>query len=301
MRTCPSGISVVVAVAVAIATLPLLASAGCSKAPNVERPELPPLDPVPPGETIIHRLQYNDTNDVYRAFVAGKPKGTPPLRLRDVRLALLTEQQIAAGKKPHLVDDGKGPLIYAGPRFKIGVLHGIVEQRPHPDDPTRKQNVVVRMERRVWSPFVVPKLVNDKNIWHTPAAHYPPLWGDGPLVGSGASAPTREAAYENYRRAFGELPQAVMLEYQGYAIAFDAKKADADADKDDRDGDADAGVAQASADAGPGAPTGNRVIGAIAGSKAKEERSKLLLEERKKKLEKIRLLKKKKQKNKKQK
>jgi hypothetical protein len=257
--------------------------------PAVVRPELPPLDAVPPGAHELDRLQYNDTNDVYRAFLAGKPKGTAPLRLRGVRLALLTEAQIAAGQKPHLIDDGKGPLAYLGPRFKIGVLHGVVEERMGPDA-KRPENVVARMERRIWAPFLVAKNVNGKSVWHTPAVHYPPPLAPGPLLGSGASGPTREVAWDNYRRANGVLPQAVRLENEGYTVAV---KGAPDDDAPD-DAKADAGPAAvaagpAAADAGP--DTGardNRIIGAVAGSKASEIRKKLRAEERKKQLDEAR-------------
>lgn len=216
-----------------------IAAACRSGGGRVSKPDLPPLDAVPAGEHELSRLQYNDTNDVYRAFLVANPK--TPLRLRGVRLALLTDEQVRAGKKPHVVDDGGGAVAYLGPRFKLGLLHGVVERRVGVDDDEKDEdeqhNVVVRTERKVWQPFIAPKLdAEGKSVWHTPAVHYPPPLSSGPLIGSGGSGPTREQAWNDYRRHNGSLPQAVRLELEGYVLAKDLPK-----DDDTPDGIADAG------------------------------------------------------------
>jgi hypothetical protein len=246
------------------------------KRDGIEKPELPSLSAVPPGAHDVARVQYNDTNDIYRVYLASAAAGTEPLRLRGVRLALLSEEQIAAGKKPHLKDDGAGPVITAGPRFKIGVIHGIVEERINDG---KRKNVVVRAERKSWSPFVVPKLVDGKSVWLVPAVHYPPPIGPGVLIGTGASGPTRETAWDDHRRRHGVLPQAVRLELEGYELATEFGKDDGK--DDDREDAPDGGTAvvRRNVDAGP---SDNRVIGAVAGSPAQEARKKALAEVRRK-------------------
>lgn len=213
-----------------VAMCGMLASS-CQRDSGAEKPALPTLDAVPPGAHDIVRLQYNDTNDIYRAFVVGGDAKTP-LRLRNVRLALLTDEQLAAGKKPHLVDDGAGPVVFSGTRFKIGILHGVVERRVIDGKP---RNVVVRTERKSWAPFLVPQLVDGKSVWLTPAVHYPPPLGAGAIVGSGGSGPTRESAWDDHRRRHGMLPQAVHLEFEGYVLAKDLAKELANDDVDDGD------------------------------------------------------------------
>lgn len=288
--TGPSAVSsrfLVVTLLVSMSTLALAGCGGCERA-GVEKPELPPLDEVPPGAHDVVRAQYNDTTDIYRVFLAGRPLDAP-LRLRGVRLALLTDEQRAAGKKPHLVNDGAGPLLSVGPRFKIGVLHGVVEERA--DDNGKLRNVVTRTERKMWSPFLEPPLADAKSPWHVPAVHYPPPLSRGPLVGSGGSGPTREAAWDDYRRRHGVLPQAVRLEFEGYALAKDLPKDDDGSN--DRNDVMDAGTAApaapaapaestaaAGADAGPRTPS--RVIGVRPGSRAVEAHDKLMAERRRK-------------------
>lgn len=230
--------------AVVVVLVASVAALAC--APDVAPPG-PPIDELPPGAQLLERLQYNDTNDVYRAFLVG---AKDPLRLRGLRLALLSDEEIAAGKKPHLIDDGRGPVARLGPRYKIGVLHGVVTEGL--DDDSERQNIVARTELRMWSPFLVPKDVDGKSVWLTPAYHFPPPTADGALVGSGAWAATREEAYDAYRRATGELPQAIRLELEGWRPA-------------DR---VDAGPA---ASAPPESAKDNRVVGAIAGTKASVE------------------------------
>ena len=240
------------AVVLLVASMTAMFAAACDP-DAVSQPETRPIDELPENVQELTRLQYNDTNDLYRAFVVGR---TEPLRLRGVRLALLSDEEIAAGKKPYVVDDGKGPIARIGSRYKIGIIHGVVEERVLPET-NKRQNVIVRTELRMWSPFLVPKLVGDKNVWHTPAFHYPPPARGATLIGSGAHGPTREAAYDAYRRTNGALPQAVRLEFEGFII---------------EDKNAAAAVAPLPIAAEvPASAKDNRVIGAIRGSKAEAE------------------------------
>jgi hypothetical protein len=216
-------VSLVVSAVLVSGVCGALAGASACTRDGVAKPPLPPLDAVPPGAHDLARLQYNDVNDVWRAFLVGAAADAP-LRLRNVRMALLTDEQLAAGKKPHLVDDGSGPVVLVGPRFRVGLLHGIVEERV--DDDGKRRNIVVRTERKGWSPFLAPKLVDGKSVFHTPAVHYPPPLGARALIGSGGSGPTREAAWDDHRRRHGVLPQAVRLELEGYALAKELSKDD---------------------------------------------------------------------------
>lgn len=233
-----------------VASVTAMFAAACDS-DAVNHPETRPIDELPETIQELTRLQYNDTNDLYRAFVVGR---TEPLRLRGVRLALLSDEEIAAGKKPYVVDDGNGPIARIGSRYQIGVLHGVVEERVLPET-NQRQNVVVRTELRMWSPFLAPKLVGNTNVWHTPAFHYPPPARGTALIGTGAHGPTREAAYDAYRRANGALPQAVHLEFEGFITE-----------------DKNAAVAPLpAATEAPASAKNNRVIGAVRGSKAEAE------------------------------
>jgi hypothetical protein len=182
------------------------------------------LDRVPEGSSDIDYVQYNDVTDVYRVFLTGRANPDEPSRFADVRLAHLSDEEIAGGAKSHLKKDGSGGVLWLGSNFRIALLHGVVQQFMDLDT-KQPVNVVVHTEKVVWTPFQAPHVVDGVDMYATPAYHYPPPFKEtGALVGVGGFGPTKEAAADSYRRANGALPQPVKLKNEGYMLGSEAAK-----------------------------------------------------------------------------
>ena len=233
----------------AIAVANLVALGACSQGPgaNVDAGVAATL---PPGMKQIERMQYNDVTDVWRVFLVGRPDKNEPERVPYLRLAHLPDADVKAGKKPYLQVDAGGPVAYLGSGFRIGLLHGFVEERP---DPATGNNVhvVTRTEKKWWEPFGGKLLVTGADPYADPAFYYPPPLHDGPLTGVGGKGATKDAAADNYRAQNGALPQAVRLKTDGF-----------------REQLVDTGAGAAPKLVDPATSLDNRIVGALPGSPA---------------------------------
>ncbi|HEY4223599.1 MAG TPA: hypothetical protein VGO62_19720 [Myxococcota bacterium] len=233
------------------------AAAGCKKSASVEdgAHDAGTIAVDSKGQREIEHIQYNDVTDVYRLFLVGRPNPNEPQRVQFLRLAHMSDADVAAGKKPHLKIDGGGPIAFIGSTFSIGILHGVVEQRA---DPASGNNVslVARTERKGWTPFGGKKLIDGADPYTDPAFYYPPPLHDGPLFGFGGRGSTKPAAAENYRAQNGALPQAVIMKTTGYQSATEGGAL------------VDAGAPFPIIPPDPTSGLSHRVIGAAPGSRA---------------------------------
>ena len=203
----------------AIGAIGAIGASGCTKGAVVSAGAVDaglPVGVVPAGTRQLERLQYNDVNDMYRLFLAGRANAKEPERVQFLRLAHLSDAELAKGKKPYVKADANGPVAYLGAGFNIGILHGFAEQRA--DAATGKNvNVITRTEKRWWDPFGGKKLLDGADPYAEPQFLYPPpVSGEQLVVGVGGHGATKEAAAESYRAQFGAMPQAVKLRNEGF-------------------------------------------------------------------------------------
>jgi hypothetical protein len=197
---------------------PLAATVACSTA-EPEKPVAaapPPESPPPPaGAYEIQSINYDDANGSYGVFLLSPPEGQKPLwQSTNLRMARLTDEEIAAGMKASLVSDGPGgeaPVAKLPPDFNINYTHNVVEERGG-------QPVVVRQESTMWSPFSGMMMGMMLGSMMTPSYMYPPPYAAGrPLSGVGASGATASAAQQAYAQKHGTAPQSSRLSKSGYS------------------------------------------------------------------------------------
>lgn len=196
--------------------VPLVGTAGCLSPPVDEVPEkAPPVaesPPLPTGRYDVQSVSYDDASGAYRLFVVGAPAGTPPAYTTTaLRMARLTDEQLAAGEKMHLLVDAEGPVLWLGPEDKIEYTHNVVEDRGG-------EPVVVRQETSAWSPFMAGMTgAMIGNMLFSPSYYYPPPYSRGVMGGFGGSGRTLTDAQASYAQRHGAPPQASRLSKSGYS------------------------------------------------------------------------------------
>jgi hypothetical protein len=175
--------------------------------PVVESPALPA------GEYQVQSIAFDDANGAYQVFLLDPPAGHGPNHTTTgLRLARLTDEEIAGGKKSHLIVDAEGPTAMLVPEFQIAITHNLTEPRDG-------ETVVVRQETSTWSPFMSAMSgAMVANMLFMPRYYYPPpYFKGGPLMGFGGTGATRELAAGNYTSIYGTPPKTTVLSKTGYS------------------------------------------------------------------------------------
>jgi hypothetical protein len=175
-------------------------------APVVESP------PLPVGTFDVQSLSYDDASGLYSLFLVGTPAETKPLyQTQNLRMARMTDEEVAAGKQPYLVVDSEGPVAMLRPDTEIAFTHNVVEDRAG-------EPVVVRQESSTWSPFMAGMTgAMIGNMLFAPRFYYPPPYAGGRLAGFGGVGASRELAGRDFAGKNGALPQSTRLSKSGYS------------------------------------------------------------------------------------
>ena len=211
-----------------LAALSLVPLAAClGPAPEPESAQLQPATPVqesaplPPGSYGIQSISYDDADGAYRVFLIDPPAARPSaFTTTGLRLARLTDEELAAGQQARLDVDADGPVAKLPPEFGIQYTHNVVETAPTGPG-GEPQTVVVRQESSTWSPFygMVAGMALS-NLLFSPMYYYPPPYMRGsPLTGFGGAGPSRLDAQRSFTQRHGTLPQSARLSQSGYAKA----------------------------------------------------------------------------------
>ena len=204
---------------VLLGAVTLLSTSACVEmgAPAVEQPEraAPVVEsaPLPPGTYDLQSISYDDASGAYRVFLVGAPSGVAPLyQSTQLKLARLSDEDIAGGKKSALRVDADGTAAVLTPDFQIAFTHNVVEER-------QGQTVVVRQESSTWSPFMSAMTgMMIGNMLFAPRYYYPPPYvGGGRLAGFGGSGATQAAAAGEYTQKHGAPPKSAVLSKSGYS------------------------------------------------------------------------------------
>ncbi len=182
-------------------------------APLVESPALPP------GTYPIQSIAYDDADGAYRVFLLDAPPSQRGAYVStSLRMARLTDDEIAAGKSSFVDVDAEGPVAKLTPEFAIQYVHNVTEDTQNPRT-GQTETVVVRQESSTWSPFMAGMTgAMLGNMLFSPMYHYPPPYRMGsPLYGVGGSGATRLDAQRSYQTSHGALPQPAKLSQSGYS------------------------------------------------------------------------------------
>lgn len=139
-----------------LGTAALLTTTACLQGPSAEeeaKPEkaAPVVEspPLPQGEYPVQSMSYDDATGLYTMFLLDTPAGTnAQYQTQNLRLAALSDEEVAAGKRAHVVVDAEGPVAKIPQDFQIAYTHNVVEDRGG-------EPVVVRQESSMWSPFMM--------------------------------------------------------------------------------------------------------------------------------------------------
>lgn len=207
--------------------VPALALAGCFADPPAaeEAPvELEPVKveespPLPAGAYQIQSISYDDATDAYAVFLLDPPAGAAPkFTSKQLRLARLDDEAIAAGKKSELRVDADGPAAHLTPDFQIAYTHNVLEEQVDPRT-GQKDVVVVRQESSTWSPFMSMMAgAAIGNMLFAPRYYYPPPYAAGGLTGYGGVGASRMDASRAYQQTHGAPPQASRVAATGSTL-----------------------------------------------------------------------------------
>lgn len=206
------------AVLLGLSSVPLVA---CLKEPEQLEKARPVTESpaLPPGNYVVQSLSYDDADGAYRAFLLEAPPALKgPFTTTSLRMARLTDEEIAAGLGTHLSVDAEGTTAKLTPEFAIQYTHNVTEDIVDPQS-GRTETVVVRQESSTWSPFMgMMAGMAISNMLFSPMYHYPPPYMRGSaLMGSGGYGPTRVDAQRSFQSNHGSLPQSAKLSQSGFS------------------------------------------------------------------------------------
>lgn len=176
-------------------------------APVVESP------PLPTGEYGVQSISFDDASGQYSMFLLDTPPGTPAqFQTQELRLAQLTDEEVAAGKRAHIVVDAEGPVAKIPADYQIAFTHNVVEEKAG-------KPVVVQQHSSMWSPFMMGMTgAMVGQMLFAPRHYYPPPYaGGGVMGGVGGAGASRMAATSDYTAKNGAAPQSTRLSKSGYA------------------------------------------------------------------------------------
>jgi hypothetical protein len=162
------------------------------------------------GRYPVQQATYDDGTGVYTLMLLDTPPGAPSLyRTDNLRMARLTEEELAQGEKSALKIQGNEAELYLTEDFKIEYVHNVVETQADPNT-GQSRPVVVRQESSFWTPFA-GALAGQAlgNLLFRPQYYVPPVYVGGPLTGYGGYGATYGQAVDTYRSRYNAAPPAV--------------------------------------------------------------------------------------------
>lgn len=188
-----------------------LFSVGCGGSGSVDTSQPPQAQAskpsLPDGRYEVQQASYDDTDGTYSVALLN---ATPPvLQTDNLKMARLTEEEVASGQGNYLeVTDGEAALHIAED-FRLEYVRGITETQTNPAT-GEQQTVVVRRESGgFWAPFagvVAGQAIG--NALFGPRYYVPPVYSPGGLYGYGGVGSSYSQAVDGYRQRYNSAPPA---------------------------------------------------------------------------------------------
>lgn len=163
------------------------------------------------GKYPVQQATYDDVNGVYTLMVLNTPAGSPPVfRSRDLQMARLTDEQVAAGENTYLSIDDNQPVMYLSEDFRIEYVHNVTETRPNPQS-GQQETVIVRQQSSFWAPFagaLAGQAIG--SMLFRPQYYVPPVYqAGGVLTGYGGYGNSYSQAVKRYETRYKAPPPVV--------------------------------------------------------------------------------------------
>lgn len=163
---------------------------------------------LPDGRYEVQQASYDDTEGSYSiALLNAAP---PVLQTDDLKMARLTEEEVASGQGNYLeVTDGEAAL-HIDENFRLEYVRGVEETQTNPAT-GEQQTVIVRRESGgFWAPFagvVAGQAIG--NALFGPRYYVPPVYSPGGMYGYGGVGSSYSQAVDGYRQRYNSTPPAV--------------------------------------------------------------------------------------------
>ncbi|MEG3851073.1 hypothetical protein QT971_29015 [Microcoleus sp. herbarium19] len=175
---------------------------------NTVRPA--PNNNLAQGQYPVQQATYDDAEGEYSLMLLNTPPGSPPVyRTRDLQMARLTDEEIAAGKKSYLNLANNQAVLHLTEDFKIEYVHNVTETVTNPQT-GQPQQVVVRQQSGFWAPFagaIAGQAIG--SLLFRPRYYVPPVYQPGIMTGYGGYGNTYGQAVQQYQTRYQAPPAAV--------------------------------------------------------------------------------------------
>ena len=175
---------------------------------NTVRPA--PNNNLAQGQYPVQQATYDDAEGEYSLMLLNTPSGSPPVyRSRDLQMARLTNEEIAAGKKSYLNIENNKASLHLTEDFKIEYVHNVTETVNNPQT-GQPQTVVVRQQSGFWAPFagaIAGQAIG--SLLFQPRYYMPPMYQPGIMTGYGGYGNTYGQAVQQYQTRYQAPPAAV--------------------------------------------------------------------------------------------
>jgi len=163
------------------------------------------------GKYPVQQATYDDVSGEYSVMLLNTPAGTPPVfRSPDLRLARLTDEEIAAGEKTYLqIENGQADM-HLSEDFRIEYVHNVTETQTNPQT-GQPETVIVRRESNFWTPFAGAMAGQALgSLLFRPSYYVPPMYQPGGIMtGYGGYGSTYSQAVDRYQARHNQPPPAV--------------------------------------------------------------------------------------------
>ena len=175
---------------------------------NTVRPA--PNNNLAQGQYPVQQATYDDAEGEYSLMLLNTPAGTSSVyRSRELQMARLTNEEIAAGKKSYLNIENNKASLHLTEDFKIEYVHNVTETVNNPQT-GQPQTVVVRQQSGFWAPFagaIAGQAIG--SLLFTPRYYMPPVYQPGIMTGYGGYGNTYGQAVQQYQTRYQAPPAAV--------------------------------------------------------------------------------------------
>ncbi|HBB34245.1 MAG TPA: hypothetical protein DDZ80_12885 [Cyanobacteria bacterium UBA8803] len=163
------------------------------------------------GKYPVQQVTYDDATGEYTVMLLDTPPGTPPVfSTANLRLARLTDAEIAAGEKTYLsVNNGQADM-HLTEDFRIEYVHNVTETQTNPQT-GQPETVIVRQQSNFWTPFA-GALAGQAlgSLLFRPTYYVPPVYQPGrSMIGFGGYGSTYNQAVERYQTRYKAPPPVV--------------------------------------------------------------------------------------------
>jgi hypothetical protein len=163
------------------------------------------------GQYPVQQATYDDASGEYQLALLNTSPGQPSmLKLANLPMARLTNEEVSKGQSSYLKMDQGKPSLHLTEDFKIEYVHNVTQTETNPQT-GESRTVVVQRESSFWTPFagaLAGQLVG--NLLFTPQYYFPPVYQPGGrLTGFGGYGRTYDDAISNYRTRYKAPPVEV--------------------------------------------------------------------------------------------